>query len=701
MYLPGRERKVIEFLLNAKEAITIKEIAKALGVSDRTIHRDIKSVEKLMADYNLKLKKKAGVGLQIIGDKRDKQKLERLLANVASSNFTSDERQAVILSTLFDTNEPIKLHALASELKVTVATISNDLDQMEEELADYQLQLIRKRGYGVKVEGDEGDKRAAISNLISKYVDPFDYISLLKESIQKKSQQQLNTISNRLLGLVNPENLNVIEKRVELVREELPHELADSAYIGLVVHLSLAIERLQKGDKITFDKVYMKQIQGTKEFEIASNMIKDLEVSLSMDIPDDEIGYITMHLMGAKLRINQHYLMEDSSLDIAYKARELIQYVSTQLDTDLSDDAPLLNDLVAHLKPTIYRLKQDMNIKNPLIEEITRDYSDLFYLIRKGVRDLFPDMEFPDDEIGYLVLHFAAILLTSEIRTDLHALVICSSGIGTAKILATRLMQRVPEIKQVDNKSMFDLEDIHTDSYDIIVSTISLTGFDGDYIHASPMLTQSEIHRIKKLIRQKRLNFKPEKSPVKSKQAKVHNDNFIPKLEAMQNYSKAILSLLNSFHMTQITEKKSLESILSMACNELKKGKWLTNSENVFKKLLKREQISGLGIPDTSLALYHTRSAGVYKPSFSIYSLSHPLTIKGMDGENMKMNTIVLMLAPEVTHQEVLEALSFLSSLIIQGQESIKLFESGNESHIKQFLSEQFQKFLQEKNIII
>ncbi|MGY0691415.1 BglG family transcription antiterminator [Virgibacillus sp. FSP13] len=702
LYISGRERKVIELLLNAQKELTVKEIASALDVSERTIHRDLKSIEKIVFDHNLELMKKSGVGLRIIGDSNDKQQLELTLSNAVASDFTPEERRAIVLATLLETKEPIKLFTLANELNVTIATISNDLDHLEEDLANFHLPLIRKRGYGVKVEGDEANKRAAISRLVTTYVDPFDFVSYLKENIQQKSQHPLNTISDRLLGMVNPEMLRTIEKRVEQARNELPHDLADSAYIGLVVHLALAIERLKKGDKIKFDQAFMKQIEGTTEYKIAKMMIQDLEVSLAMDIPNDEIGYITMHLMGAKLRIDQHYVMEDSSLDIAYQTKELIRYVSSRLDVDLTENASLLNDLVAHLKPMIYRLKQGMNITNPLIGEITRDYLDLFHLVQEGVQKIYPDLTFPDDEIGYLVLHFAAALLHGEQEFKLRALVICSSGIGTAKILATNLFQQIPEIKQVENKSLFDLKELNPDEYDIVVSTIPLKGFAGDYLLASPILTQSEVHRIKKVVRQKKLAYQTKRNQVGSKPKRDDRKtlDFIPQLEAMQQYTKTILDLLHAFHVKQITEKRSMESILHLICRELaEKGK-ITDEESVVKKLLEREKVSGLGIPTTSLALYHTRSPEVERPSFTVYSLTHPVTVSGMDGEMVTINTVMFMLAPEVTNQEVLEVLSYVSSLLIQEEESIKMFESGNETEIKQFLSAKFHTFLHEKNLL-
>ncbi|RDW20796.1 transcriptional antiterminator [Oceanobacillus chungangensis] len=702
MNISSRERRIIDILLKGENELTVKMIAEEIDVSERTIHRDLKSVEKIIFEYHLELTKKTGVGIRIIGDEADKLQLQLALSDVSIYDFSPEERQSVILATLLEMNEPVKLFTLADELKVTDATISHDLDQLERELSSFQLDLVRKRGYGVKIEGNEEGKRAALSYLITKHVDPFEFVSLIKDSIQKKSTHQLNAISNRLLHFVNPEKLNIIESVVESARGVLPYELADSAHIGLVVHLALAMERLQKGEMIKFDQAFLQQIVNTREYAIAKNMINKLEKKLKLEIPEDEIGYITMHLMGAKVRVDKDYLIEESSIDIACQAKALIQYVSENVTVDLTKNPVLLHDLVAHLKPTIYRLQQRMQIKNPMIKEIMDDYHDLFFIIQNGVRETFPDLDFPDDEIGYLVLHFASTILNDERALDLRALVICSSGIGTAKMLATKLMQRVPEIKKVDNKSLFDLSHLNLDRYDIIVSTIPLMGFDRDYFQTSPMLTNGEIHRIKKKVRQRKLSFQSENSeiaPISIYEESESNESML-NIESIQNYSKAILDLLQSFHIQQTTEKQTIESILGDACTSLESQKFIRNKENVVKRLQEREQLSGLGIPNTSAALYHTRSNDIIEPSFTICALTNPITIQGMDNEQMKADTILLMLAPEMVNHEVLEVFSFLSSLLIQDQESIALFATGDEAKVKHYLAEQFRKFLIEKNLL-
>src|SRR5690625_6167403 len=143
-----------------------------------------------------------------------------------------------LLLILLEASEQIKLYSFVGELHVTVATISNDLNKIEVDLSDSHLSLIRRRGFGIKIEGNESDKRRLMSHLIMEHLDEFDFISLLKNNIQQHSKRDIDAISNRLLGIVHPEKLQMIEQAVEQVRAVLPYGLADRAYIRSEDHTS-------------------------------------------------------------------------------------------------------------------------------------------------------------------------------------------------------------------------------------------------------------------------------------------------------------------------------------------------------------------------------------------------------------------------------------------------------------------------------
>lgn len=695
MYISGRERKLIELLLSLQAEITVRQLAKELDVSERTVHRDLKNAEELLAQYDLSIQKKAGVGISIVGDRKNKQQLKLAVLQLKNTDYTPEERQAMILTTLLEAKEPIKLYALAKELHVTIATVSNDLDVLQPLLEEYNLQLIRKRGYGVKMEGDESNKRSVISYLISKHVDESDVINLLRKNIEKQSQTQTDTISNRLLGLVDKTKLAIIEQTVDQMRQKLPYELADSAYVGLVVHLALALERLQKGETIQFDEDYLYELEDTVEYSIAKNILNELEKIFQIHIPNDETGYITMHLLGAKLRYDHDFLLEESSVNIAFKAQELIDFVSLQIDKTFTEQDSFLNDLVAHLKPAIFRLQQGMNIRNPLVDEIERDYLSLFKIIEAGVRQVFPALTFPREEIAFLVLHFASALLKVEEDIKLNALVICSSGIGTSKMLATKIHQHFTEIASVENHSLFDLDKISLSEYDLIVSTIPIKHIQQDYILASPILTETDIHQIKRKIRQIRLN-KKDTNRLESNSVSTKVDAH-RRLTLMQRYANEAVPIINGFYLMPVEQEKNLEDLLSTICEQLEERQVLNNKDKVVTKLIKRMEIGGVGIPGTSMALIHTRSDEVVKPSFTIYSLHKPVQVDGMDGKPIDMINLLLMVSPENINEAGLEVLSCISGLLIKDEASKRLFQSQDEVAIRTYLAEQLNSFISEK----
>ena len=702
MYITARERLILDKLLGSKEEITVKDLADIIDVSVRTIHRDLKGVEDILKGYQLTLVKKSGVGVQITGEKEQIEHLKLFLFNLTHQEYSPEERQTIIACTLLEATEPIKLIALAKDLNVTIATVSNDLNKVEDQLQKYKnLALIRKRGYGVEIAGEETAKRKAMSMIISENVDEFDLLSLIRENIQKKSATQIDSISERLLGLVEKRNLHIVERVIEEINKELPYSIADSAYMGLVVHLALAMERILQGENIAIDQAYLEKLQVTPEFKIAEKIIAKLEKVFHAEIPKAEVGYITMHLRGAKLRYDKEYLIEDSSFQIAIKAKSLIQFVEKRTGQPLRENQSLLQDLVAHLSPAIFRIKQNMGITNPLLAKIKGDYEELFTIVKDGVQMILTDLEVPDEEIGYLVLHFGSVLLGKSKQHSLRALVVCSSGIGTSKMLATRLQQEIPSIKEVRNVSLFELYRMDKSGYDLILSTIRIPEMENDYILVNPILTDEEVEKIKRYLTQhpkqnenKGIESVDEDIIIESFSKKEHTLN---RLKLNKEYVDTVITLLEGFTVVQFHEKTSMDSILEQTCARLQNQGLIADANVVTDDLIAREKLGGLGIPETKLALYHTRSEAVIKPSFIVIALSDSLFTKAMDQSDLMVESILLMLSPNEASTATLEILSQISALIIEDECSILRFESKDEEKIASYLATKLEKCIEEK----
>lgn len=683
MYISARERTILEVLLRKEDETTVKELAKELNVSSRTVHRDLKGVEDILHDGGLALNKKSGSGIKIIGEDNLKELLKKRLFQENHNEYTPDERLTIILTSLLEAKDPIKLVSLATDLNVTIATISNDLNKVEEKISTFELSLIRKRGYGLEINGSETAKRKAMSKLLLDHLDEFELISLVKENIIKKSTDPIEATSDRLLGLVDKQKLFLIEKHVNEIKGDLPYSMADSAYIGLLVHLTLAIERIQQGENVTFNEEYLESLKHTREFTVAKKLVEALEKAFQTSISLGEVGYITMHLMGAKLRNDYDHLLEDTSLQVGIIAQKLIQFVSKRINYDLSNNSSLFQGLVAHLRPALYRIKQKMGISNPLLYQIEQDYQELFLTIETAVQETLPELIVPKEEIGYLVMHFASALLNQGDLKEQHALVVCSSGIGTSKMLSTKLQQEIPGLK-TSNVSLFDLEIMDENEYDLIVSTIPLGGLNKEYILVNPLLSELEINQIKRVLLGK-------KQFAKSKKHKtIKRDDFLTELNRVQQYATALQQVISGFSLTTLQQEKK-EQMLIEICERLLAKNVITNSEQVVKELLEREEVGGLGIPGTMLALYHTRSVAVQVPSFTVYRLSSSISIKAMDNSQMKINTILMMLCPQEATEETLELLSGISSIIIRDEKTTESFQTNDENQLELFFTNELR----------
>ena len=120
------------------EGLTAGDIASRLGVSARTVHRDLQPASEFLGSRGLTLEKQSGRGLRVEGTAEAREQTLEALREAGFGAHAGREA-AFSLRTLLGADEPIKLRALASGLKVSVGTVSRDLDGAEDWLADFDL----------------------------------------------------------------------------------------------------------------------------------------------------------------------------------------------------------------------------------------------------------------------------------------------------------------------------------------------------------------------------------------------------------------------------------------------------------------------------------------------------------------------------------------------------------------------------------
>ena len=382
--LMSRQKQIIQILTKStnKNPITISTIAEILNVSSRTVLREMPKIEEWLDENGFNFIKKPGVGL-IIDESLENQQLilELLEVENVQKEYSKEERKRIILSELLIAKEPLKLFYFTNQLKVSEGTLSNDLDGIEDWLKAFDIKLIRRQGVGIYLEGNEKNYRKVLSDILYRTLEEKELIKLLKKSLNSPSSENSLefSIENRMLNFIDKTIIKGIEKIVSELEEKFNFKLIDSDYIGLVVHISLAVQRLRNGETISMEQDVLNELKSIEQFKTATKIAQQIEEEFDIKVPIDEIGYITMHLRGSKLRLetkNHNFSLDD--VELMNIAKRLIELATDEFGFDFSTDKKLLNDLVNHMAPSLCRIKMGMDIRNPLLNQIKTEYKDIY-----------------------------------------------------------------------------------------------------------------------------------------------------------------------------------------------------------------------------------------------------------------------------------------------------------------------------------
>jgi mannitol operon transcriptional antiterminator len=695
MYITTREKAIIELLIKTSGKQTAASLANHLNVSGRTVHRDLSGVEKILQTFDLHLVRNLETGLRIEGKNENIFRLVQKVLSMVPIDQTPEEKKLQLLIVLMQ-EDAFKIQSLAMELGVSNATITTYIEELTEWLSPFNVAITRKRGVGVDLTGTESAKRKALASyfLLYFYEELIESLFLLENG---KYTQEL--IVNYFL----PEYIVVIDRLVNTIFSNTQQRLADNDYIGLIVHIGITMQRTEALFLLEEDAESMNNLQ--IEYNLIKEICGQLEKAFSVTFREQDLIYLAVILKGSKLQSVD--AVPYDSLVLSKMVKILIQDVSSQLHIDLTNDFSLYQGLLAHMEPSLYRIKQQMGLFNPLKEEIKQKYPFLFIAVKNSVEKLFTDIDsIPDDEIAFIVLHFGSALVMREEKLSINALIVCPTGIGTSKMLASRIKKEIIGIDHIEIKSMKEIQDqTNLKRFDLVISTVKLPFLDIDYLLVSPLLTEENILSIRNFLRNnlkrvtEKKNYLPFSETNPSSMGVKPSGTIYEVLDLLRTVQKSIEAILTNFRVYKMRHVNDHEKVLAEMIITIQKQKLLTSSIDVLASLRERERKGGLGIPGTGMGLFHCRDKNIHELIFQISHLHEPIVVKGMDGKDMYMKTLLLLLAPEELSVREQEIVSLISTSLIENHEAIMIFSSSNEQVIRAKLEAIFLHYLQTKII--
>ncbi|MCD8807732.1 BglG family transcription antiterminator [Mammaliicoccus sciuri] len=650
MMISNREKSILKLLSERLHSfLTIHDIAQALGISSRTVHREMKSVEDTLNKYHLSLTRVPKLGLRIEGEPEDIDNFVQSLTEQNTIDLSDEERKVIILYNLIQSKDPVKLYSLANEIGSSTHTLNKIIEQLEPELHTFELSLERRRGEGLILNGEEVNKRQLLARIMLEKLDGDSVYSVVEDHFVYHTLNETH-----LRGIVDIDRLFNVERLLMDELGTLPYTLTEASYLTLTIHIVLAIERIKQDGHVEIEDDILNELISTDEFKVSERLTNVLSDIYDVTFNHSEIAFITMHLRGARRRHETTYENNDIHKQ---RVTELIEFVKDQ-GFSFKDEEALFKGLNLHLEPAINRLEANIETYNPLTEMIETYDQELFEAVSSGLKIVFMNYHFPKSEVAYIALHFGGMLQAKQ-RRSLHVLVVCSSGIGTSRILSNRLKQHFSEITQTTEVSVSSLKSIDFSKYDGMISTVAV---DTKYPHitVNPLLPKQDAENVKYFL--------------KLQQSVVHDPQNTQNQEqplSYEDYDRTVTFIEESLALIQnmIVEKKKVTQLERYLIQTLSKHRVIDNTHTFSEKLNSRMNLQGFALTGYPVAIPHLSDESIKKPQLIITELTKPLMLKTIENEEQEVNWLVCMFIPRNSEQGQL--MSEVSSLITEHLDDI------------------------------
>ncbi|WP_182201677.1 BglG family transcription antiterminator [Paraliobacillus salinarum] len=488
-----RQEHMLKFLIGEQQPVTGEQLAISIQVTSRTIRNDIKEIERLLVDKDAGAVicsiRGQGYQLNILDDEKFRTFIQTMLEKEELIPSEPGDRVHYLVKRFLLSCHFLKVENLADELFVSRSTLQSDLKEVKDILTHYQLELAKRPNYGLRVVGEEKHIRYAIAEFLFRKSPNFRSDLYFTECLLPVRQMEL--IQQIVLRQLKIEEFN----------------LSDVSLNNLVVHIAIVCRRINSEQYIQIVNQDEIDIRVQKEYHVAKKILAKIEEVLGLTFPTVEITYVAMHLLGTKLFINTttKNIKTNFDKDIFLTAEKMVNRVEETMQLGIINDQELIVAIAMHLKPAIYRYKNNMNVNNPMLESIKVNYPLAFeagVIASYAIEENF-NLAVDENEIGYIALHFGAAMERVKLQARAkRCLIVCTTGLGSSQLLLYKLRAKYgSQLKIIGTTQLHSLPQYNKDEIDFIISTVPLNDLiDIPHVVIDTLLDDSELKKIDKKI---------------------------------------------------------------------------------------------------------------------------------------------------------------------------------------------------------
>ncbi|BDH47380.1 transcription antiterminator BglG [Salmonella enterica subsp. enterica serovar Choleraesuis] len=471
------------FLLLQNETLPQDELANRLGVSTRTVRADITALNALLEQNGARFVLNRGEGYQL---SVEDPKRYALLCESQTPQLkvprTGPERVNYLLVRFLTSAWSLKLEDLSEEWFVSRATLQNDMAEVREHFNRYNLTIETRPRHGMKLFGSEMALRACLTDLLWE----------LSLADGESSNLFSEAISGEVMDRLAP-RLNDSFSRHQI-------RITDEGARFICLYCAVAVRRIGEG----FPLPEFRADDSDEAVRLAAHEIaREVEILAGKPLSSAEEQWLQVHISARRIQdvapsaINA----DDEDALVNY----ILRYINQHYNYNLLNDEQLHADLLTHIRTMITRVRYQIHIPNPLLDNIKQHYPMAYDMTLAAVSSWgkYTPYSISENEIGFLVLHIGVGLerhYNIGYQRQPHVLLVCDTGNSTVRMIQAMLLRKYPQLEVTRIITLRDYEQLTVVEEDFVISTARIPEIGKPVVVMSPFPTDYQLEQIGKLV---------------------------------------------------------------------------------------------------------------------------------------------------------------------------------------------------------
>ena len=571
--------EIINLVINSNDEITVKDISNLYNITERSIRYDIDELNVFFQEKNNKdIIEINNNRLKILYSENE---IEDIVENIKEKEYflSENERVNILSYEIFLSKNEFILQYFTEKYNLSKTTVRYSLKELNKIISEYGLVIDMNNNRGYKIIGSEINIRKYIINILREYIKntkekkiEYDPLKKIIQKFYKKSRIE--------------ESKNTINKILDYTGKTI----SDEAFETLQLFLFISVIRNKNGHEIEEDVENEIFLSKTKEFSKIREILEKVE-----NIKEKDIHYFVDFFLGS-YSYNLEYSYFLNWILIESLIDQFIKLLSDKLKVNLTEDKILRKELLNHIKPAIYRMKNKFKLTESILSEVKKQYMELFIKTKSSLKIIsdFIDLSFDEDEAAFITVMIQRAIMRNNpftlLKKDPNILIVCGLGYSSSRFLYENINNRF-QVNIIDIIPFNQLENYnYLKKADIIISTLDfkLDGMD--------VITVNAVMNEKDILKLKNYGLPEKKSKIKLSELlsiirKVSDETELKK-QLMRNFGENIYDDMGEKSETgksfvELLSEKSIK--LNVAANNLDEVIEITGQTMIDSGLVKEE----------------------------------------------------------------------------------------------------------------